>query len=314
MSINTPIHYELYIEATNCNPNGDPQNGGAPRMTEDGFGIISPVCIKRKLRDAAKVIVAAKSEKYDNSSFGIFVDPDAGSTRLETMEKCAAEEAGIEQPKKGKGKDDKGSKLTPTQAWAGTVKKHWDSRVFGNLINMSDSNAIQRGGAVTVNVAKSIEPIIDKLLDMQITASVAHKTKGKGKKDEAAEDAEDSAANESLTGKMGIIHLVSKAVYKVTVATSVANIARNKVTEQDLELLEETIKHMFVADASLGRPVGSLRVAKAYKVEYPSALSLVDVNLTSGKMVGGELVVQLDEAKIAKRKLTITELDCECDD
>lgn len=326
MSINTPVQYDLYIEATNCNPNGDPQNGGAPRMTDDGYGIISPVCIKRKLRNAVKLIVDAKSEKYDPARFGIFMDPDAGTTRVAIMEQCAAEVAGVELPlkksKKSKeDKEEKGTKLTPAQAWEGTVAKHWDSRVFGNLINMAESNAIQRGGAVTVNVGKSIDTISDKLIEMQITASVAHKPKAKSKKKADAEtesqsdsESQSEEENASVTGKMGIVHLLSKAVYKVTIASSVANAARNGVTELDMELLEEAIKHIFVADASLSRPVGSLRLAKAYKVAYPSKLSVVDPNITSGKTIDGELVVTIDEEKAAKRKLTVTELDCECDD
>lgn len=305
MSITTPVQYDIYIEATDCNPNGDPLNGGAPRMTDDGYGIISPVCIKRKLRNAVKEIVNVKSDKYNPDKFGIFMDCYADTTRLAIMEQCAADVAGVsldEVKSKGKNK----STLTPAQAWEGTVAKHWDSRVFGNLINMADSNAIQRGGAVTVGVAKSIEPIADKLMEMQITASVAHKTK-EVKNSDGEED------NSSLTGKMGVIHLVSKAYYKVSVASSVAAIKRNRVSELDMELLEDAIKHIFIADASLNRPVGSLRVAKVIKVEYPSSLSVVDGNITSAKTVDGELVVSVNDAKVAKRKLIVTELDCECD-
>ena len=32
-------------------PNGDPLNGNRPRITDDGFGEISDVCLKRKIRN-----------------------------------------------------------------------------------------------------------------------------------------------------------------------------------------------------------------------------------------------------------------------
>lgn len=39
------------ISVSRANPNGDPLHGGKPRTDRAGCGIISPVCIKRKLRD-----------------------------------------------------------------------------------------------------------------------------------------------------------------------------------------------------------------------------------------------------------------------
>ena len=39
------------IVADNCNPNGDPAGGNIPRQDYDGYGLISPDCIKRKLRN-----------------------------------------------------------------------------------------------------------------------------------------------------------------------------------------------------------------------------------------------------------------------
>jgi CRISPR-associated protein Csd2 len=41
----------LIIEARNSNPNGDPDNDGAPRIRPDGIGEISAVSLKRKMRD-----------------------------------------------------------------------------------------------------------------------------------------------------------------------------------------------------------------------------------------------------------------------
>src|SRR3972149_7147049 len=41
----------LVIEVINSNPNGNPDNAGAPRVRDDGTGEIAPQSVKRKLRD-----------------------------------------------------------------------------------------------------------------------------------------------------------------------------------------------------------------------------------------------------------------------
>ena len=48
------IDFVAVISATNANPNGDPLNGNRPRENFDGYGEISDVCIKRKIRNSAK--------------------------------------------------------------------------------------------------------------------------------------------------------------------------------------------------------------------------------------------------------------------
>ena len=45
------IDFEAIITVNNANCNGDPLNGNMPRVTDDGFGEISDVCLKRKIRN-----------------------------------------------------------------------------------------------------------------------------------------------------------------------------------------------------------------------------------------------------------------------
>ena len=45
------IDFEAIITVNNANCNGDPLNGNMPRITDEGFGEISDVCIKRKIRN-----------------------------------------------------------------------------------------------------------------------------------------------------------------------------------------------------------------------------------------------------------------------
>ena len=45
------IDFTVLVMVKNANPNGDPLNGNRPRETYDGYGEISDVCIKRKIRN-----------------------------------------------------------------------------------------------------------------------------------------------------------------------------------------------------------------------------------------------------------------------
>ena len=45
------IDFLMLVKVCNANPNGDPLNGNRPRTTYAGFGEISDVCIKRKIRN-----------------------------------------------------------------------------------------------------------------------------------------------------------------------------------------------------------------------------------------------------------------------
>ena len=45
------IDFAVILSVRNANPNGDPLNGNRPRENYDGFGEISDVCLKRKIRN-----------------------------------------------------------------------------------------------------------------------------------------------------------------------------------------------------------------------------------------------------------------------
>ena len=59
------IDFEVLISVTNANPNGDPLGGNRPRTDYDGFGEISDVCIKRKIRN-----------RMQDMGYAVFVQSD----------------------------------------------------------------------------------------------------------------------------------------------------------------------------------------------------------------------------------------------
>src|SRR5919109_1348919 len=51
-SINNRYEFVLLFDVENGNPNGDPDAGNAPRVDpETGYGIVTDVCLKRKIRN-----------------------------------------------------------------------------------------------------------------------------------------------------------------------------------------------------------------------------------------------------------------------
>ena len=50
-NLKNKIDFAVVFSAENANPNGDPLNGNRPRTTSDGFGEVSDVALKRKIRN-----------------------------------------------------------------------------------------------------------------------------------------------------------------------------------------------------------------------------------------------------------------------
>ena len=64
------IDFAVILTVDHANPNGDPLNGNRPRVDYDGFGEITDVCIKRKLRDRLQengqaIFVQSDEKKQD---------------------------------------------------------------------------------------------------------------------------------------------------------------------------------------------------------------------------------------------------------
>ena len=51
MTLSKKIDFAVIFSVKNANPNGDPLNGNRPRISYEGIGEVSDVCLKRKIRD-----------------------------------------------------------------------------------------------------------------------------------------------------------------------------------------------------------------------------------------------------------------------
>lgn len=206
------IDFTLFVSADNANPNGDPLNGNRPRINMDGYGEISDVCIKRKIRnrfqDLGQEIFVQSDDRTD----------DSYTSLKDRADGCEELKAQIEN-KKNANRD----------ACAAIACKEWlDVRAFGQVFAFKGipvSFGVR--GPVSIHQAISLSPI--DIISMQITKSVN------------SESGKESKASDT----MGTKHRVGFAVYKVMGSVNVQLAEKTGFSQEDAELLKEALKTLF---------------------------------------------------------------------
>jgi len=233
MSLQNKIDFALIFSVNNANPNGDPLNGNRPRTDYDGFGEVSDVCLKRKIRD-----------RLQECGENIFVQSDEKKTDGMPSLKTRAE-----SEEHGLGKDAFNVKKTTPEETARLASEKWiDVRSFGQLFafktDAKDGVSIPIRGPVSIQPAFSIEPV--SITSTQITKSVS----GEG----------DGTKKSSDT--MGMKHRIDKAIY-VTFGGMTPQLAeRTGFSDEDADTIKQVLPKLFEGDASSARPEGSMAVEK----------------------------------------------------
>lgn len=221
------IDFEVLVMVKNANPNGDPLNGNRPRETYDGYGEISDVCIKRKIRN-----------RLQDMGENIFVQSDDRSTdEYKSLADRAKSNAVMQKAIKDKDKD----------AYAKSACETWiDIRSFGQVFAFKgDSVSVGVRGPVSVHSAFSVQPI--SINSMQITKSVNSETKEKKSSD-----------------TMGMKHKVHSALYVIKGSINHQLAEKTGFSDEDAEKIKEALRTLFVNDSSSARPDGSMEVCKIY--------------------------------------------------
>ena len=65
-TLQNKIDFAVVIAVRHANPNGDPLNGNRPRETYEGYGEISDVCLKRKIRNRMQDLGSAVFVQSDD--------------------------------------------------------------------------------------------------------------------------------------------------------------------------------------------------------------------------------------------------------
>ena len=231
MSLSNKIDFAIIFSVKNANPNGDPLNGNRPRTDCEGFGEISDVCLKRKIRD-----------RLQDAGHSIFVQSDEKKVDGMTSLKNRAE-----SDEHGLGNDAfKAKKTLPEDTARKACEKWLDVRAFGQLFafkgDAKDGVSIPIRGPVTIHSAFSTKPI--STTSIQITKSVS----GEG----------DGSKKGSDT--MGMKHRVDDAVYVTYGAMTPQLAERTGFSDEDAEAIKEVLPKLFEGDASSARPEGSMSI------------------------------------------------------
>lgn len=221
------IDFTVLVMVKNANPNGDLLNGNRPRETYDGYGEISDVCIKRKIRN-----------RLQDMGEHIFVQSD---------ERTTDEFKSLADRANGNGEIQKALKAKDKDAYAKAACDAWiDVRSFGQVFAFKgDSVSVGVRGPVSVHSAFSVCPVaID---SMQITKSVNSETKEKKSSD-----------------TMGMKHTVCSALYVIKGSINHQLAEKTGFSDEDAEKIKEALRTLFVNDSSSARPDGSMEVCKVY--------------------------------------------------
>lgn len=242
--IKNRYEFTVLFDVENGNPNGDPDAENMPRIDhETGFGIITDICLKRKIRNYVEAV------KDDALNFKIYVKD---GTPLDENRKWAYTSCEVEPPKTDKGAvstDEPKDKEEFKKVNKFMCDNFYDIRTFGAVMTLK-FNCGQVRGPVQFGFAKSIDIIAPQ--ELTIT-SVTYANEGEKR------------------SKMGRKHIIPYALYRMNGYVS-ANLARKSTgfSEEDLALLWEAIANMFEHDHSAAR--GNMAVRGLYLFKHQSEL------------------------------------------
>ena len=136
-TLSKKVDFMAIITVEDANPNGDPLNGNRPRQHYDNTGFITPVCIKRKLRnrlqDMGNKILIQQNDRVDDGLKSI-------SERLDSVPEIKA------------ARQKKANDIIAEKA----CEYFADVRAFGATIALKDKTSVGVRGPVTIQQARSI--------------------------------------------------------------------------------------------------------------------------------------------------------------
>ena len=228
--------FVYYFDCQDGNPNGDPDADNSPRFDPETFqGLVSDVCLKRKIRD---YVAAAKAGQTD---YKIFIQ--AGGT-LESKQRQPFDEPGSGITPKGK--DTKGDDIIKARNWM--CKNFFDIRAFGAVMSTTDFNCGQVRGPVQLTFSRSI----DRVFATEHTISRQAFT---GEKD----------IKPGSTGTFGKKHTIAYGLYRAHGFINPMFAKDTKFSEDDLDLLWKALENMFSIDRSAARGLMAPRELFVFK-------------------------------------------------
>ena len=224
-ALTNKIDFAVILSVHHANPNGDPLNGNRPRENYEGYGEISDVCLKRKIRN-----------RLMDMGYPVFVQSD--DKKVDACGSLHDRMNADEALKKEKDKD---------QFARMACAKWLDVRAFGQVFAFKNATLASVGvrGPVSVQSAFSVVPVdVDSL---QITKSVNGESGDKRSSD-----------------TMGMKHRIPFGLYVFKGSINCQLAEKTGFSEEDAEAIHQALISLFENDASSARPEGSMEVNQVY--------------------------------------------------
>ena len=246
-AIKNRYEFVILFDVENGNPNGDPDAGNMPRIDQEtGHGLVTDVCLKRKIRNYVEAAYDGKS------GYRIYVKE---RIPLERSKKEAYDYLGLKEAKiKDVKKEDPDVEVKIRDFMC---ENFFDIRTFGAVMTTfvnAKLNCGQVRGPVQLGFARSIDPIMTQEISISRLTVATEKELESGK-------------NTMLGRKF----IVPYALYRAEGYIS-ANLAQKTTgfSEEDLEILWKSIINMFEMDHSAAR--GNMAVRKLIVFKHDSEL------------------------------------------
>lgn len=224
--IKNRIDFVYIFDVQDGNPNGDPDAGNLPRVdAETGMGLVSDVCLKRKVRNYVQV-AKGTSEGYD-----IFIKEKAV---LNTMIDKAHDDSEVQKAK---------DKAEAARRFM--CKNYFDIRTFGAVMS-TGKNAGQVRGPIQFTFSRSVDPIA--AAEHSITRMAVTK--------------EEDLSKERTMGRKAT---VPYGLYVCHGFISANLAKQTGFLEEDLALFWEALKNMFDVDRSAARGLMSAQKLIVFK-------------------------------------------------
>lgn len=259
MPLNNRYDFVLLFDVKDGNPNGDPDAGNLPRIdAETGRGLVTDVCIKRKVRNYVGLV------RGEKPPFEIYVKERAV---LNQQHERAYKAIGAEDVlRKGDDKKRKGGdKVDEARAWM--CKNFYDVRTFGAVMS-TGVNCGQVRGPVQLTFGRSVDPIV--ALEHSITRMAV-----------ATEAEAEKQGGDNRT--MGRKHTVPYGLYVSHGFLSAPLADQTGFSNDDLDLLWQALADMYEHDRSAAR--GEMATRGLYVFKHESKFGNAHAHALFGRIV-----------------------------
>ena len=220
-AIQNRYDFVLIFDVENGNPNGDPDAGNMPRIDpETGYGIITDVCIKRKVRNFVALT------KTGDVGYNIYVREKA---ILNQQHELAYKAQGIDSAKA------KSDDIEKARAWM--CQNFYDVRTFGAVMS-TGTNCGQVRGPVQIAFAKSQDLVVPREITVTRMAVTTEK---------------EAEAQKGDNRTMGHKFIIPYALYRTHGFISAPLAKMTGFSDADLDLFWRALQNMFEHDRSASR-------------------------------------------------------------